>query len=354
MVSTWVDDRLLCRRPRCSSCASAPEFIAVHYDCYRIFSECSGQASKQAPKRMLDRLWIVSSWRKPWPKAQIAHLTEETIDPLAFSKMAGVSGLPQLCKLPPELVSMIRDLSHHELLWRSISVVALSSKKPQVQTYLKVPLDRILPWRRGEPFMPASSSLSLPSHVRFTIDCQGISKVERLHEWPLYNDDRPRGLVFIVGRIDDMPGVYTEFKVRPFFFQLCSSNIFKDGRLRLCLPRDRPGLQIWNTQNPPHPTTCKLLNPATSRFLSIRNLSSQLYAIDLTRSRGLTFFFSSGKLCGIHTHRSEYSSALDTYERFPLRSRRRMVWIHVPIAQNDQVLALGSRKTNFGFNVLVS
>lgn len=136
--------------------------------------------------------------------------------------------------------------------------------------------------------------------------------------------------------------------------QLRVSNFSKDGLLRLRFDKNRPELQIWNTPSPPHPASCRLLDPATWRVVTLQNLSARLHAVELNRCRGLTFFFCSRQLFGIHVHWSEDSSALETYESFPNSLQQAMDWIYMPIAPRDQVLVLGSRKTDFGFNVLVS
>jgi hypothetical protein len=80
----------------------------------------------------------------------------------------------------------------------------------------------------------------------------------------------------------------------------------------------------------------------------------RLHAVDLNGTRGMTFFFLSGQLVGVHVHRSCGSCAMDTYERLSSRRRRSVVWIYMPIAPEDRVLVLGARKTDLGFNILVS
>lgn len=213
MIPIWLDEHLMCRRAGCSICASAPEFMLVHYDCYQIFRECSRQAFRLEEHEFLDWLWTVSSWRNPWPRSLPIKLREEDMDQSALVRMAEAAGLPQLCKLPPEVVRIIRDFSRHALLWRSISVVALVSKKPQLQPFLRVPLDGVPSWKREESFWLTSYPLPKPSHVRLTIDFHGISKVERLHERPLYDGDISMRLAFIVECASDTTDIYAEFKV---------------------------------------------------------------------------------------------------------------------------------------------
>lgn len=79
----------------------------------------------------------------------------------------------------------------------------------------------------------------------------------------------------------------------------------------------------------------------------------RLFAVDLNRIRGLTFFFIWGAPYGVHVHRSEESCAMDTCERFPNRTRLGLVWVYLPVAAEDRVLVLGTRKTELGPSILV-
>ena len=207
MVPTRVDDRRLCRRHGCSICASTPQFVQVHYDCYEIYMH----ESKLEANEALGRLWAAGSWRSPWPKAPLIHLSRTApIDANTLKRVAEICGIPQLSKLPPELVDMIRQFSPHELLWRSILVIRLANQlSMSSEPLLRLPLDAILSWERGGKLI--RTSLSYPPWVRLTIDPHGISKVERLSERPLYDGTVTEHLAFIVGDITDID---TELKVR--------------------------------------------------------------------------------------------------------------------------------------------
>ncbi len=181
MVPIWVNGRILCRRNKCNQCVSAPEFIPIHYDCYQIFRGNMNLDESEA----LDLLWTIGSWRNPWSRAQPIYLGD-AIDQVGLERISKISGLSDLCRLPPELVGMIRDLSPHQLFWRSIFVIALSSKIPQLRPLSRSPLNRVLSWERGaSPVL--TSSVPLPPLIRLTIDIHGINKIERLHERPVYN-----------------------------------------------------------------------------------------------------------------------------------------------------------------------
>ncbi|KAI1158973.1 hypothetical protein F5B18DRAFT_638719, partial [Nemania serpens] len=328
MVPIWVNERMLCRRNKCNQCVDAPEFIPIHYDCYQIFRRNVSPDESEA----LDLLWTIGSWRNPWSRAQPIHL-DHAIDRVGLEKISRISGLSGLCKLPHELVHIIRDYSPHELFWRSIFVISLSSEIPQMRPLSRSPLDRVLSWDRGaSPVL--TSSVSLPPLIRLTIDIHGISKIERLDQRPGYDGLNMKELAYVLERREDLSNTYVEFK---------------GDFSRLCLSKDQRSLCIWNTCSPPSLSSCEFLDPAA---LSSR-ISSRLYARDLGRSCGITFFFASGRLFGIYVHLTEDSCAMDTYERISIHRRQRIVWLYMPIAPLDRLISLGSRKTNSGFNILV-
>ncbi|KAI3332702.1 hypothetical protein F4824DRAFT_286217 [Ustulina deusta] len=130
-------------------------------------------------------------------------------------------------------------------------------------------------------------------------------------------------LAFIIEHTRDMSNIYVEFK---------------GDFLRLCLSKNQPSLCIWNTCSPPSLSSCSFFDPAALRS----RISSRLYARDLGRSRGITFFFASGQLFGIHIHLTENSCAMDTYERIYIHRRQRIVWVYMPIAPTDRIIGLGS------------
>ncbi|KAL2168361.1 hypothetical protein VTG60DRAFT_7339 [Thermothelomyces hinnuleus] len=72
--------------------------------------------------------------------------------------------------------------------------------------------------------------------------------------------------------------------------------------------------------------------------------------------KGITFFFFSGLLIGIHIHRTDESCAMDTMvQKFDdPRLRSNVVWIYFPMPQHDRALALGILEAlQDQFNVLV-
>ncbi|KAI0389747.1 hypothetical protein F5Y17DRAFT_469442 [Xylariaceae sp. FL0594] len=314
MVPTYVNGPILCRRNKCGNCVGAPEFVPVHYDCYQIFMLNVHLGESEA----LDLLWTIGSWRNPWPRAQPAYLSH-AVDQLGLERISEISGLPDLRRLPPELIDMIRDLSPHQLFWRSIFVMSLVSNIPQLRPLSQRPLHEILSWERGAPPV-FTSSAPVPPVIRLTIDVHGISSIERLPEWP----------AFSVSKIQAE---------------------LKGDFLRLIPRQDQPSLRMWNTCSPPRISSCRLfLEPAT---LWPHVVSSRLYVRDLSHARGITFFFALGRLFGVHVHNSEDSSATDTCERISIHRRERIVWIYTPISRLDRLVGLGSRETNHGHQILI-
>lgn len=206
MVPIWVNGRILCRRNKCNQCVSAPEFIPIHHDCYQIFRGNVNLDESEA----LNLLWAIGSWRNPWPRAQPIYLSD-SINQVGLERISEISGLSDLHRLPSELVDMIRDLSPHQLFWRSIFVISLSSKIPQLRPLSRSPLKEILSWERGA--LPVLTSAPVLPLIRLTIDVHGINKIERLHEWPLFNSYTTNQSAFILEHIRDVSQIYVEFKV---------------------------------------------------------------------------------------------------------------------------------------------
>lgn len=105
-------------------------------------------------------------------------------------------------------------------------------------------------------------------------------------------------------------------------------------------------LPIWNTPAPPDLSSCRAHCPEPSS-------SQRFNAVDLDTIRGITFFFTDGRLFGVHFHRPGGPCASRTYQRFSNRLRRSIVWIYLPISKGDRMLALGVRQApKTGLNIL--
>lgn len=72
------------------------------------------------------------------------------------------------------------------------------------------------------------------------------------------------------------------------------------------------------------------------------------YATNMDKIRGITFFFTFGRLCGIHVHNDQdpSSSALAMYASlFPPEQGpgRTVAWIYLPLPKDDRAVGLGLR-----------
>ncbi|KAI1502077.1 hypothetical protein F5X99DRAFT_380534 [Biscogniauxia marginata] len=325
---TRVDGFLLCRYPDCKKCAASPEFIPVHYECFEIFRKrCSIEGSGA-----LYRLWTIIAWKNPWRRAPPVYLeNDRLLDLESFKTIAQMCGLSQLCEFPPELLWIVQGYSQHASLWRATSALRLATfvSVTDSEPLITMPLDDVSSWKRGEKPECVSSRLGV---IRLTIDCDGIKRVERLSCCPAYAGESNNRFAFIVEEGKSHSGLVARFKY---------------GLLRLKLPPDRQCLPIWNTPAPPNLSLCREYPaeiPSWQRF----------FAVEVNNIAGITFFFSSGQLFGIHVHHSKESCAISTYQRFSNRRRRGVVWVYLPITKSDPLLMLGTRKSSqLGFSILV-
>ncbi|KAI1464152.1 uncharacterized protein F4812DRAFT_214061 [Daldinia caldariorum] len=326
---TTVDGFRLCRYPNCKTCAASPHFIPVHYECFNIFRHYCTDAPDA-----LDRLWTAAAWRIPWQGARPVHLPGYRLDITSLKELSRVCQLSQLCKLPPELLSIIQGYSEHALFWRAVSAHSFAARilSSSPEPLLTMSLGDILFWKRGgKPEKRRNDYPPGVSLVRFTIDSDGISKIERVSSH-VFKEGPRNGFAYIVEQ---------ERKIAKFAAQL------KDGLLRLDLPPGQPNPRIWNTPDPPDLFLC---TPYISSYPSWQ----RFFAIDTGCISGITFFFSLGRLVGIHPHYSNALDAMPTYRRFSHRRRRSLIWAFQPIAKHDRLLVLGTRESLQGdFNVLI-
>ena len=84
------------------------------------------------------------------------------------------------------------------------------------------------------------------------------------------------------------------------------------------------------------PTPCHIPPPSTF------DLSSALIStIDFATCTGITFFISSGTTFAIHAHTPSAPLAQDTFHRLHPPAQTAAVWVHVPLARADTIVALG-------------
>ncbi|RSL48019.1 hypothetical protein CEP54_013128 [Fusarium duplospermum] len=325
---TRVDGFLQCRYQGCTGCAKSPEFIPIHCDCCEIFkANCHIEDAD-----VLSRLWTFAAWKKPWRGTLPIHLANRGIDLDMLKRTARFAGLPLLCKLPMELLEMIRGYSQYSLFWRCISVLLLANRVSVTgpEPLMIMPLSQILSWERNGSLSHGTSE-SLPPAIRLTINSGGITKIESLSCEQRYSRECYDHSLFIVLRRELISDVTAQLQ---------------NGLLRLRLPPRIRSLPIWNTPDPPNLSFCLARPAVISKW-------TRFTAVEMDKVRGITFFFSSGWIKGIHVHHSEESSAQWAFERFSRRPRRVLVWIHLAIPKDDRLLVLGVREhPDMGYNIL--
>ena len=147
-VSQLLQGISLCRRPHCQACAESAETAVLHIDCFKLFVR--GCKSKE----VMQRLWIVTSWRSPWRAAPDLRLEETTSTAIVPSTAAEQAGFARLTFLPPEIVRVIRDSSESSLLWAYGSAMRLASQmsdRVPCRGLVSAPLLEVSSWERGSP-----------------------------------------------------------------------------------------------------------------------------------------------------------------------------------------------------------
>ncbi|RSM00634.1 hypothetical protein CEP52_009001 [Fusarium oligoseptatum] len=295
---TFVDGFLLCRYPGCTGCAKSPEFIPIHCDCCEIFkANCH-----VGDTNVLSRLWTFAAWKKPWRGTLPIHLASRGIDMDMLKRTAQLAGLPLLCKLPMELLEMIRGHSHYSLFWRCISTLLFAKRvsSNDLKPLVTMPLSQILSWDRNGSLSHGTPE-SLPGAIRLTINPGGISKIESISCEQRYSRECYDHSLFIVLRRERISDITAQLQ---------------NGLLRLHLPPSIRSLPIWNTPNPPNLSSCVARPAVISKW-------TRFTAVEMDKIRGITFFFISSEwIKGIHVHHSEDSSAQWAFDRFSNRMRR--------------------------------
>lgn len=180
---TPVDGYALCRYYECSRCEASPEFVAVHHECFEIFSQRCTIARTDAMRR----LWVLAAWRRPWRRAQPVYFPAPTVDKDILATVSSRCGLPLLHTLPTEILDMIRAYSPHSLLWRCLVVLELADfvSTTDPQPLITLPVREIQSWHRNGTLQRVTGPPSqLP--ILITVDSTGVSKIERLPVAPTY------------------------------------------------------------------------------------------------------------------------------------------------------------------------
>jgi hypothetical protein len=118
-------------------------------------------------------------------------------------------------RLPAEILSMIRDYSASNMIWRFQTVSGLIERFPIATTgpLLSLPLQTVSAWKRGGRVTTVERPDILPV-MCLTIDSWGIREIERLAESLEFGRRRTDGLVFVVLSHESLEGINARFKVK--------------------------------------------------------------------------------------------------------------------------------------------
>ncbi|PTB60475.1 hypothetical protein M431DRAFT_12403 [Trichoderma harzianum CBS 226.95] len=314
-------ENTLCKPYNCGACAASLEAAAVHHGCYGFFTHRCLIDDTQV---LLRRLLVLALWKRPWKEAQPLFLPNSN-DSRSLDVAANMYGLPQLSRLPVDLLKIIHGHSAGALFWRSISVlratVCISNMGDESQQSEVVALRHVVSWKRGGKLDKSDSQT--PLIIRLTIDSDGISRVERLVDYPRYWRKNYRYTAHIVGSGKDVEGVQVELV---------------NGLLRLKLLPNGWVPHIWNTPVPPPLSRCNLSPNKPSATWP------RLFYLESESMRGITFFYTLGRLCDIHIHYQEQTSARSTHRRMKRAAQSNAIWLYLPIPPGDQLTVVGLRQ----------
>lgn len=307
----------MCRKPECSTCSSQPEFVTVHYECYELFE----RNCRRPEADLLMQLWFLATCKRPWRGSWPVwlHTHASGLDADALAKTAELVGLPQLSRLPAELLDTIHDLSRDSLFWKCVWALWLAADvSPDPGPPHTIPLRDVLAWEAGGDLERAPAPSCVP--VRLTIHPQGISKVERIADRPPYDVDLRTCSAYAFIDAQNIDGIMVQLQ---------------NGHLRLEVRCSMRKMLVWNTPTPPCVPRRAYLQQPTNIF----------HAVEADSIQGMTFIYTDGgRLAAVYFHHAEDSCA-DTLDQ-TLRgfSHVHFVWIYLPIPKGDRLLAFGVRQ----------
>ena len=272
---TKADGYLLCRYPGYTGCAASPEFIPVHCDCCEIFKANCHVGDTD----VLSRLWTFAAWKKPWRGTLPIHLANRGIDMHMLKTTAQLAGLPLLCKLPMELLKVVRGYSHYSLLWRCISALLLANRVSSTnpEPLVTMPLSQTLSWERNGSLSHGTSG-SLPPAIRLTLNSGGISKIESISCEHRYSRECYDHSLFVVLRREVISDVIAQLQVfMKFFIYLQCLSLISFPRMAsyvFASPPGYPHFQYGTRRSPPptcpHVWLVQLCSPPVSASLLLK------------------------------------------------------------------------------------
>lgn len=204
-----------CWKGCCVQCTGSIESFAVHANCFKVFeAECKTDD-------VLDRLFTMTEARRPWDGAPhlqvIPNGADGAMGELGYEMADGI-GLPQLLRLPPEILQVVGQKLASTAFGQAITAKQCGremGKAPRpAQSLVYLPLKYISSWSRGgQPILCESWSDDLPAML-LTYDWRGIRQIERLSSRDAYfRGRRTFGMAYTVLQEEDMRRVMAYFKV---------------------------------------------------------------------------------------------------------------------------------------------
>ncbi|KAL6910159.1 hypothetical protein GGI43DRAFT_389466 [Trichoderma evansii] len=313
----------LCMSPKCDFCSKhgeGDESVTVHADCFSLFGKTCTAKDKYR------RLWVsgikIYPWRNilPLELAPGRHVSSELINSIAGFHRTFL----------PEVAGLIGGhLPVDHLLLRFCNVLRLaeelSSAEITCNDAITYPLCEILSWSRGtSPILVEHQTVN--PRLRITIDSRGIQRVERVSDrsQETTSDVPVASYVYVVESVAQLSGVSIEFQL---------------GMSRLQVPTSA-NISIWNIPSPHNlPSTTRIMfngKPSSGRFAALD--------LDPSHCTGISFFISINKILAIHGHTARGSHAPQAFQHLKHLHYGGISWIYIPIAANDKVIGIGTRR----------
>lgn len=191
-----ADERYgICNRMACPHCSKSAEAFIIHTDCLKLLEGFGRQVSRRWTRAVwqeqLRHIWIRAAWKRPWGLAPSIYKSTMSspvveIDPqMVYDRAAGL-GIPQLKKLPRELVWLIRNFSSKATFWRYVAALSTANqiRSSTSSSPCRQPICEVESWRRGNDISrtspPRPTSSFSPPILRLGIDANGINILERV------------------------------------------------------------------------------------------------------------------------------------------------------------------------------
>ena len=233
-------DIQLCIQADCATCVAEKPFdsITVHWDCFRTYMESTNGILEGADQ--LRCLCVPGAWRQPWRRCPSIELRpRREVTERGFKVVTEKLGFVWLTDLPEEVQEIVRGHCEESLVWRYASLMefvdrAIALGEVPDEPPVLYPLSNIKSWDRGKKpsLVTSTEEVDNPSAcVRITIDCRGITGIERLAKAPqpsmrMISDT----FAYILAKTADMEDIMVEFKVLLFRLLFLEGFLFSNCR----------------------------------------------------------------------------------------------------------------------------